>query len=1611
MALQIDTSGTILFQQIGLDVQYSVDGSSSWVDISANSWPVTLNNTDASNTTLTAQFVTDLFLDSSAQYFILDSSNITIDGSNHIVTVDIIGTGYPGLVQNGTYYYDASGNVDSSGNTYSNIIIQNIVLNSNGSSLLAIARTTNDGANSTKYCNGWICQALFGLDGSNNSVNNCSSNGNTTTSYWVDSSGVQYNNNTGINNGGCILGDYCRAIVTNCESSGVIGLCAGGIFGRDGFGSATNCYSIGSIGQYAGGIYGIYSRDSAIATNCYSIGPIGQQAGGIFGESSSGSATNCYSTGPIGQQAGGIFGDQSLSQAQATNCYSTGTIGGVAGGIFGENSSGSATNCYSIGDIGQDAGGIFGYNSLAGANATNCYSTGTIGGDAGGIFGYQSSGSATNCYSTGDIGGNAGGIFGQLSLAGANATNCYSTGTIGGNAGGIFGQQSSGSATNCYSTGTTGIGAGGIFGQFSSGSATNCYYTNDVVNWLDASANAALDVSGTVWTDIDLSSNVVPYLLSAFTSTLYNPSSATDATTSGASIVTDSSYSIVSVNDENPSLYTGISIDVNTGDISFNSLLNGVYAVNVLATNANDGYSFGTFTNNSTSPLDASGTVLIKQDVGSDVQYSTDSGTSWTTAVWPVTLNNTDTANTLEVQFITDLSFNSLDQYFILDSSNILIDGSNNVVNINVNLYQGLVQNGTVVTSGNSFVTIQNLGVESTYTLQNNSGWIGRRYFGNNATDNLVTNCYSTGNIGTQSGGIFGQDSSGSATNCYSTGTIGQFAGGIFSYNSSGSATNCYSTGTIGNFGGGIFGQISPGSATNCYSTGTIGFQAGGIFGQNSSGSATNCYYTNGASNWLDDNADASLNVPGNYTDIDLSSNTVPYLLSAFTSTLYNPSSATDASNSGISIITDSSYSIVSVNDVNPSLYPEVTIDANTGVIDFASLSVSVYDVNVLATNTNDGYSFGTFTNTVSTIIDASGEISFRQDGANYQYSSDGVNWTNVSWPLSLINSGNTAPGARAIRAAGVPLIMTFTTDLSFNSADQYFIIDSSNITIDGSNHIVYVDVSTNDYPGLVQNGDNSLDGYSYVTIQNIGVLSSYSLADGGGWVGQQFFGNNATDNSIINCYSTGNMGLGGGGIVGGTSNVEASECYSTGDITGQYAGGIFGPGSLSQSYANNCYSTGDITGLQSGGIFGAGSESQSQATNCYSTGDIGQESGGIFGSNSSGSATNCYSTGTIGGGAGGIFGANSLAGANATNCYSIGLITDFGGGIFGIQSSGSATNCYSTGTIGNDAGGIFGQGSTGSATNCYYTNGVANWLDASANAALDLSGNPWTDIDTNSEIVPYRLSSFYINQSLYDPSSGTNVNPEIPDIPNPTDYTWSITSVNGSTSGQTGITIGVSNGDISFTSLSDATYAVNVLAEDSFGNYSFETFTNIISNICFPAGTPIVTNQGIIAINKINPEIHTIRNKKIVAITKTVSPDKYLVRFEKDALAANLPSEATTMTQNHMLFYKGKMMKAKEFLKTHNESVSKVPYKGTVLYNVLMEEHDKMLVNNLICETLHPENYVAQMHHALKVLTPRQRVEFIQKVNKEIIKRDLFSTFKKSEAKNGDKVRIQLSL
>ena len=182
-------------------------------------------------------------------------------------------------------------------------------------------------------------------------------------------------------------------------------------------------------------------------------------------------------------------------------------------------------------------------------------------------------------------------------------------------------------------------------------------------------------------------------------------------------------------------------------------------------------------------------------------------------------------------------------------------------------------------------------------------------------------------------------------------------------------------------------------------------------------------------------------------------------------------------------------------------------------------------------------------------------------------------------------------------------------------------------------------------------------------------------------------------------------------------------------------------------------------------------------------------------------------------------------------------------------------------------------------------------------------------------------------------------------------------------------------------------THQLNIT--DGYGKSKIVTVnaTAPLSNACFPAGTLIVTNQGIIPIDKINPEIHTIRNKKILAITKSVSVDKYLVKFEKDSLGKNIPSETTIMTQEHSVFYKGKMILAKEFVK-HMENVKKIPYNGEIVYNILLEKYDKMVVNNLICNTMPTNNLLSILYIMLSHVNESEKHDLIEAYNNVVMKK-----------------------
>ena len=154
---------------------------------------------------------------------------------------------------------------------------------------------------------------------------------------------------------------------------------------------------------------------------------------------------------------------------------------------------------------------------------------------------------------------------------------------------------------------------------------------------------------------------------------------------------------------------------------------------------------------------------------------------------------------------------------------------------------------------------------------------------------------------------------------------------------------------------------------------------------------------------------------------------------------------------------------------------------------------------------------------------------------------------------------------------------------------------------------------------------------------------------------------------------------------------------------------------------------------------------------------------------------------------------------------------------------------------------------------------------------------------------------------------------------------------------------------------------------------------TPVVVPICFPAGTPVLTDQGIIAIEEIDPLINTIHNKPIIAITETITNDDKLVCFERNSLGYNVPNQRTIISMDHGIIYNKRMIRAKHFVGKIRGVYFK-QYNGEFLYNVLMEKHYIMLVNQMRVETLNPRNMVAKLYS--QDYSPEEKTAIISEIN-----------------------------
>jgi len=127
-------------------------------------------------------------------------------------------------------------------------------------------------------------------------------------------------------------------------------------------------------------------------------------------------------------------------------------------------------------------------------------------------------------------------------------------------------------------------------------------------------------------------------------------------------------------------------------------------------------------------------------------------------------------------------------------------------------------------------------------------------------------------------------------------------------------------------------------------------------------------------------------------------------------------------------------------------------------------------------------------------------------------------------------------------------------------------------------------------------------------------------------------------------------------------------------------------------------------------------------------------------------------------------------------------------------------------------------------------------------------------------------------------------------------------------------------------------------------------------SSTCFLAGTPVVTDQGEVAIDKIDVKVNTINGKRIVAITETPGTMDCLCLIQKDLLGENMPNKDTLISIWHKVLYNGEMTEAQDI-----PGVLPHEYNDQPLYNVLMDDHQNMIVNGLTVETLLPTHQVAK--------------------------------------------------
>jgi PKD domain/The GLUG motif len=553
-----------------------------------------------------------------------------------------------------------------------------------------------------------------------------------------------------------------------------------------------------------------------------------------------------------------------------------------------------------------------------------------------------------------------------------------------------------------------------------------------------------------------------------------------------------------------------------------------------------------------------------------------------------------------------------------------------------------------------------------------------------------ISNSYSSGNVTSSFmqamyiGGLVGKNyNSSSISNSFSTTTVtgDNRTGGLVGGNESSSISFCYSIGFVdgGHTSGGLVGYCTDSTIENSFwDTETSGHStsAGGT-GKTTVEMKTQSTFTDAGWDFAGETTNGSDDIwlmlsiyNSGYPSLTWTVEPILPFVTTITATTITQNMATSGG-----IVTYDGGADVTARGVcwstsaNPSTADYFTTNGTgtgsftsnlTGLTSITTYYYRAYATNSLGTSYDEEYSFITTSLGSGTSADP------------YQINNlDELRWISENparWNSYFIQTADIDASATSTWNSGEGFS-------PIGNEPEYFTgnYDGQGFEIDG----LYINRPSTSNIGLFGYTTNaSIDNVGIIDVDIIGFYAT------GGLVGYNY------TSTINGCFSSGNVYGHNhvGGLVGSSSNSTIHNSYSTCSMSGNDSvGGLVG-GSFSNSTISNSSSTGVVSGHETlGGL--VGSNGSSNISNCYSTGNVsgdGSEggAGGLVGNNSSSNISNCYSTGSVSGDDEDLWG-GGLVGygyySTISNSYSIGSVREIesSGGLVGYAESSSTINSF----------------------------------------------------------------------------------------------------------------------------------------------------------------------------------------------------------------------------------------------------------------------------------------------------------------------------------------------